>query len=62
MHRYMRETYVQRGAGYELSRRCTATVDAAHDFARTFVNARRGQAIIGSSTTALLNLLASCYA
>ncbi|MBK9777895.1 MAG: cysteine desulfurase-like protein [bacterium] len=62
MHRYMRETYVQLGAGYELSRRCTATVDAAHDFARTFVNARRGQAIIGSSTTALLNLLASCYA
>jgi cysteine desulfurase family protein (TIGR01976 family) len=62
MHRYLRETYVQLGAGYELSRRCTATVEAAHAFARTFVNARRGQAIIGASTTALLNLLASCYA
>lgn len=62
MHRYLRETYVQLGAGYELSRRCTATVEAAHAFARTFVNARRGQAIIGPSTTALLNLLAGCYA
>lgn len=62
MHRYLRETYVQLGAGYELSRRCTATVDAAHAFAGTFVNARRGRAIFGSSTTALLNLLASCYA
>lgn len=62
MHRYLRETYVQLGAGYGLSRRCTATVDEAHAFARTFVNARRGQAIIGPSTTVLLNLLASCYA
>lgn len=62
MHRYLRETYVQLGAGYELSRRCTATVDEAHAFARTFVNARRGHAIIGPSTTALLNLLAGCYA
>ena len=62
MHRYLRETYVQLGAGYELSRRCTATVEAAHAFVRTFVNARHGHAIIGASTTALLNLLASCYA
>lgn len=62
MHRYLRESYVQLGAGYGLSRRCTATVDEAHAFARTFVKARRGQAIIGPSTTVLLNLLASCYA
>ncbi len=62
MHRYLRETYVQLGAGYPLSRQCTATVAAAHDFARTFVNARRGHVIFGSSTTVLLNLLASCYA
>ncbi len=62
MHGYLTRTYVQLGAGYELSRRCTATVDEAHAFARTFVNARRGHAIIGSSTTALLNLLAGCYA
>ena len=62
MHAYLTQTYVQLGAGYPLSRRCTATVDEAHAFARLFVNARRGQAILGSSTTALLNLLASCYA
>jgi cysteine desulfurase family protein (TIGR01976 family) len=62
MHRYLRETYVQLGAGHPLSQRCTATVAAAHDFARTFMNARRGQAILGPSTTVLLNLLASCYA
>lgn len=62
MHRYLKETYVQLGAGYPLSRRCTATIEAAHAFARTFLNARRGHAIIGASTTALLNLLASCYA
>ncbi len=62
MHRYLRETYVQLGAGHPLSRRCTAIVEAAHDFARTFVHARRGQAILGSSSTVLLNLLASCYA
>lgn len=62
MHRYMRETYVQLGAGHPLSRRCTAIVEAAHAFARLFVGARRGQAIIGPSTTALLNMLAGCYA
>jgi cysteine desulfurase family protein (TIGR01976 family) len=62
MHRYLRETYVQLGAGYPLSRRCTDTVERAHAFARMFVNARRGHAILGPSTTALLNLLASCYA
>jgi cysteine desulfurase family protein (TIGR01976 family) len=62
MHRYLRETYVQLGAGHPLSKQCTATVAAAHDFARTFVNARHGQAILGPSTTVLLNLLASCYA
>ena len=27
---YMRDTYVQLGADYELSRRATATVDRAH--------------------------------
>ncbi len=62
MHAYMTQTYVQLGAGYPLSQRCTATVDDAHAFARLFVGARRGQAILGSSTTVLLNLLASCYA
>jgi cysteine desulfurase family protein (TIGR01976 family) len=62
MHRYLRETYVQLGAGYPLSEFCTETVAAAHDFARTFVGARDGHAIIGPSTTALLNTLAAGYA
>jgi cysteine desulfurase family protein (TIGR01976 family) len=61
MHRYLTQTYVQLGAGYPLSQQCTTTVDEAHDFARTFVNAGPGQVILGSSTTALLNMLADCY-
>jgi cysteine desulfurase family protein (TIGR01976 family) len=61
MHRYLTETYVQLGAGYGLSQRCTATVEEAHAFARTFVNAGDGHAILGSSTTALLNILADSY-
>ncbi len=48
MHRYLTRTYVQLGAGYPLSQQCTATVDDAHEFARTFVNAGEGQAILGS--------------
>jgi cysteine desulfurase family protein (TIGR01976 family) len=62
MHRYLTETYVQTGAGYPLSRRCTATVEAAHAFARLFVDAGEGQAILGPSSTALLNMLAASYA
>jgi cysteine desulfurase family protein (TIGR01976 family) len=61
MHRYLTQTYVQLGAGYSLSQKCTATVDDAHTFARTFVNAGDGQAILGSSSTALLNILADSY-
>ena len=61
MHRYLTKSDVQLGAGYALSQRCTATVEAAHAFARTFVNAGDGQAILGPSTTALLNMLADSY-
>jgi len=62
MHRYLRETYVQLGAGYPLSQHCTRQVEAAHAFARTFAGAGDGEAILGPSTTALLNMLAGCYA
>lgn len=64
MHRYMLETYVQLGGGYPLSRRCTRTVEQAHAFALNLMGGlpHAGQAIIGASTTALLNMLASCYA
>ncbi len=61
IHRYLTQTYVQLGAGYPLSQQCTATVDNAHAFARTFVNAGDGQVILGSSSTALLNILADSY-
>jgi cysteine desulfurase family protein (TIGR01976 family) len=61
MFQYLTRTYVQLGAGYPLSQQCTATVDDAHEFARTFVNAGEGQAILGSSSTALLNILADSY-
>ena len=61
MHRYLTRTYVQLGAGYPLSLQCTATVDEAHAFARTLVNAGDGQAVLGSSSTALLNILADSY-
>jgi cysteine desulfurase family protein (TIGR01976 family) len=61
IHRYMTQTYVQLGAGYELSQRCTATVDEAHAFARVLLNATDGPAILGPSSTALLNILAEAY-
>jgi cysteine desulfurase family protein (TIGR01976 family) len=61
MHRYLTQSYVQLGAGYELSRQCTATVEDAHAFARTFMNVGNGHAIIGPSCTALLNILAESY-
>jgi len=64
MHRYLAETYVQLGAGYPLSRRCTRTVADAHALAARLVNADddAGLTILGPSTTALLNLLAACWA
>lgn len=60
--RYMRESYVQLGAGYRLSREASAVVDRAHDFAGRLVNATNGQVILGPSTTALIRMLAECYA
>ena len=61
MHRYLTGSYVQLGAGYRLSQEATATAAAAHDFARTLVNAGDGHAILGSSSTVLLNMLAASY-
>jgi len=59
MRNYMRESYVQLGAGYALSQRATRLVDDAHAFARLFGNARDHEAILGPSSTALLNMLAA---
>jgi len=58
---YMLSSYVQLGAGYPLSQRCTELVDAAHDFMRLLMNGDDGEAILGPSTSALLQMLAGCY-
>jgi len=62
MRDYMRSSYVQLGAPYDLSRKATDTVAEAHHFANVFVNAgKAGKAIIGPSTTQLCAMLAECY-
>jgi cysteine desulfurase family protein (TIGR01976 family) len=58
---YMLSSYVQLGAGYELSQRCTDLVDRAHGFVGRLLNARDGHVVLGSSTTSLLTMLAECY-
>ena len=63
MREYMLSTYVQLGAGYELSRRCDAVVDDAHDFINQFMNGTEtGRVILGPSCTQLCSMLAGCYA
>jgi len=59
---YMMSSYVQLGAGYPLSEVATRTVDEAHDFVRLLFNGGDGEVILGSSTSALLHMLADCYA
>jgi cysteine desulfurase family protein (TIGR01976 family) len=59
---YMLSSYVQIGAGYPLSQRCTELVDEAHDFVRMMMNGSGGEVILGPSTSALLEMLAGCYA
>lgn len=60
---YMLNNYVQLGAGYEISKISTNTVDLAHAWMNRFVNGENaGSIILGSSTTALCRILAECYA
>lgn len=60
---YMLECYVQLGAGYPLSNRATATVDAAHHVVATIMNANgSGHVMLGPSTTQLCTMLAARYA
>ncbi len=59
---YMLSSYVQLGAGYPLSQRCTEVVDEAHEFVRMMMNGSGGEVILGPSTSALLEMLAGCYA
>ncbi len=59
---YMLSNYVQLGAGYPRSQRATQLVDETHDFVRLLMNGGDGEVILGSSTSSLLRMLASCYA
>jgi cysteine desulfurase family protein (TIGR01976 family) len=58
---YMLGSYVQLGAGYELSQQATAVVQAAHDFVRLLMGGQEGEVILGPSTSALLQMLADSY-
>jgi len=58
---YMISSYVQLGAGYALSQTATNTVDEAHDFVRMLFNGKDGEVILGPSTSALLQMLATSY-
>lgn len=61
--RYMQESYVQLDAPYDVSHRSTETVARAHAFAELLANGTgRGRAILGASCSALLRMLADCYA
>lgn len=62
MRDYMLGSYVQVGAGYPLSQRATGLLDETHDFVRLMMNGDDGEVILGSSTSALLQMLANCYA
>jgi cysteine desulfurase family protein (TIGR01976 family) len=58
---YMLSSYVQVGAGYSLSQEATRLVDEAHDFVRLLFNGSDGEVILGPSTSALLQMLATSY-
>ena len=60
--RYMRRSYVQLGAGYDKSRNSTRLVGQAHDFVKQLMGGEDGEVILGASTSALLRMLADCYA
>lgn len=63
MRHYMLHTFVQLGAGYEISKKATAVVDDAHAFMNMFVNGENtGAVAFGSSTSTLCRMLADCYA
>ena len=62
IHDYMLNSYVQVGAGYPVSQRATRILDEAHDFVRLMLNGEDGEVILGPSSSALLQMLAGCYA
>jgi len=59
---YLRDSYVQTGAGYDRSRQAGAVVAAAHSMVERLLGAEGiGTAILGASSTQLCHLLAHCY-
>lgn len=59
---YLLTSYVQLGAGYELSRRSARLVERAHEFARLLMGGgEAGEVILGPSSSALLQMLADAY-
>lgn len=62
MCRYMKYSYAQLGAGYEMSERATISVERAHQFMANFVNSEGvGEVVLGSSTSQLVATIADCY-
>ncbi len=60
---YMLGSYAQIGADYPHSQRATATVNDAHTFIETLMGGDdSGRAILGSSTSTLMRMLADAYA
>ncbi len=60
---YMLTNYVQLGAAYATSKKCGETVAAAHRLIELFFNCQgAGAAVLGASSSALLNNLANAYA
>ncbi|MEQ1822088.1 MAG: aminotransferase class V-fold PLP-dependent enzyme [Fimbriimonadaceae bacterium] len=59
---YMRNSYVQLGAPYQVAERATQTVDNAHEFINLFMNGVGiGEVALGPSCTQLVTMLAECY-
>lgn len=59
---YLRNAYVQTGAGYRRSRQAGEVVEAAHAWIERLLGGEGvGRAILGASTTQLCHLLAGCH-
>lgn len=59
---YMRESYVQLGAPYDVARRSTHVVSDAHAFINLYMGGTEtGQVVLGPSCTQLVTMLAECY-
>jgi cysteine desulfurase family protein (TIGR01976 family) len=61
MRDYMLGSYVQLGASYPLSVRASDTVAEARSFVKLLFGGVDGEVVLGSSTSALLQMLADCY-